>query len=425
MSGTGTYGGYGPQQISNDYPPGPAAWAAGAYWPLRPNNQVYANDLNQQLSAPVSFLMQRPHVLLQQQAPASQATAVSGTATPVPIIMDAEISDAWGMHANSTDLSQVVIPVGCDGYYLMSGQLPLWSTQAVGTDLGAQLYVNGTSVAVGGSIEIATTPNYATPQVADLEYLTAGSYVQLAGTESSGSGAATFLPSTTPLTATGDMLPGGAQLAVRYMTGGSGAALGTGGVYPGGTYQGTTTNGLVNMTYPSLQLGPVTETTWTDNQGATNALFNSNIRQAVLTLANLPAFRLCVLATGTAVSPSTWTPVTNMTATFDTWNGLGSSVSTWTCPLAGLYVLGGAVSWPSTGSRYNTSTSIMVTSGGVTTRWLGQQSGSPIPVSTVTRHIRLNAGDTVQLGAYQAFTSSVTTAIHSHSVYMFGAWVSQ
>jgi hypothetical protein len=356
--------------------------------------------------------------------PASQATPVSGT-TPVPIVMDTEIIDAWGMHATSGDLSQVVIPAGCDGYYLISGQLPLYSTRGASTILEAQLILNqGQPCAYGGQMAVGSSAGYVSPLVADLEYLAAGSVIQLSGTETSGSGATTYIPSSTPLTAVGDMMAGGPQLSLRWMGGGSGVSLGTGGVYPGGTYQGLTANGPVNLTYPALQLGPVTEATWTDGEEATAALFNSNIRNAILMLANPPVFRISVPATGTSVPPSTWTAITNMTAQFDTWNGLGSSTSTWTCPLAGLYVLGGAANYPTEATAFNASTSIMVTSGGTTTRWLGQQASALSPISTVLRHVRLNAGDTVQLGAYHNYSSALTTGIHTHSVYMFGAWVS-
>lgn len=43
-----------------DYPAGPAAWSAGQSFPLRIPEYLYANDLNQQLSAAVSFLATPP-----------------------------------------------------------------------------------------------------------------------------------------------------------------------------------------------------------------------------------------------------------------------------------------------------------------------------------------------------------------------------
>lgn len=416
MSSTGTYGAYG-SPTGSDYPPGPAAWSAGLQFPLRTTSEVYANDLNQQVSVPVGFLSRRPYASLQSQF--GFPTMPSST-TPMAITMDAEIADAWGMHSNSGDTSQLVIPAGCDGYYLVTGEMPLSSITAV-CSIAVGLSVNGS--AVPGGVSQHPGPGGATvgPAVADLVRLSAGGTVALTGWQTSGFSIVSpwFLQEAAQSPDYTSLNPA-PRISMRWVADSTSGV--SGGTYPATTQALADPSGTVTVAVPALALAPTTPSTWTTAEAPASATFNSDVRASALWLASPPVFRAHSSAAVT-VATSTRTAITLGTSDFDTYSGFSTSTGLYTVPFSGLYMLGGIVSFPGASGAYYATTGFSVTHSGTTLNYAGPGILGRQPCSTAIRMLRLSAGDTIGLYGFQASGSSLTT-VTGVATRMFGLWVS-
>lgn len=144
----------------------------------------------------------------------------------------------------------------------------------------------------------------------------------------------------------------------------------------------------------------------------TSAWLNANLRDAASFLLYPPALRAhytagsSTLASTTLASPAI-VPLT--TTDLDNYAGLTSGASAhYTAPVAGRYLLSGQVNlaasstttWRACGVRVN----------GTTTYWGGisRFAGTSLTAgAAITKRVRLNAGDTVQLVAAQASGSAV------------------
>lgn len=412
MSGTGTYGGYGPQ-TTTDYPPGPAGWTAGASFPLRASGQLYANDLNAQLSAPVSFLAKKPVVVACQQT--AQTGIPTGT-TPTALVLDTEVSDAWYMQSNPADLSQLVCPVGCDGLWAVSGQCPIVLPAGAYSAQAAILH-NGSVYSLGSRQE--ANGAYVTPVVSDLVPMAAGDYIQLGIIHNAASGQATFIgPAATP---TGYLLSPAPTLAARWVAG-TQVSLQHGGIVPATAQLNPSVAGPVYTPVPAMQLGPVAGTTWTDGQAVPSATLTTDITVPVMFLSNVPAFRVNQTAATSVTTAGSVQQVSNLQVDIDNWVQF-AAFPYYIAPIAGLYLCGGAVEYASASAAYYGAAHVGITHAGATQWYPGAQGAGLQPAGCATRMVRLAAGDEVQLGAYQ--TSGATQSTVPAGTRFWGVWVSE
>jgi hypothetical protein len=143
------------------------------------------------------------------------------------------------------------------------------------------------------------------------------------------------------------------------------------------------------------------------------AFMNQQCRDIVNFLSYPPLLRAACTATQSIPSQTfpAGTQVTNLSATIDTFSGFASSE--YTVPVSGTYLVYGQVYMAGSTAAYACSAGISVSGG--TINWgtifysdttSGAQSFSPV----VRRLLRLTAGQTVALYAYQSSGSSMSTA---------------
>lgn len=419
MSGIGSNGAYGsPANIdgvtATTYPPGPSMWVAGQWLPIRNPQYLTALDLNQQLSAPVAFLNRKPMFQLSQFV----AQPV-GSGVHTPLTMDTETSDAWNMHADDTDSSQIVVQPGCDGVWLVQGSVP-YNTVVNGHYFGAEILytpLNGAQQIISGSRQAAQGVHLA-PTVADLVVASAGDVIQLGGYQTSGTtidtwasvsanDIARYSGQAAPVitgrwVAADNLLPNG-YITVSF------AAFWNG---PDGVF----IDGVVPMESPNLP-------TWDDTSAVTSAVLNGSVTGPVLFLANVPACRALLTGIAPAVPSGSDTQLTGLETTFDNWAAFNQSTSTWTCPHDGAYLLYGQCGWPQQSSAFTCNTALYVTSGGVTTPYYGASASGTAPAANILRKVRLKQGDTVQVKANQNSRSAVVPNYQTNSRF-FSLWLS-
>jgi hypothetical protein len=408
MAGVGTYGGYSPGVIIGGgggsagttagpaswtptagggipYPPGPSVWPAGQSWPLNETGQVNGQDLNQQLSLPVSFLAAKPFFQGAQWTPQS----IPNTPSPgQPVTLDTEMADAWNMHANYSDSSQVVIPDGCDGIWLFQGNIPFSAT--ANHRFRAMGLYNGTEYSGGEQFGWAQNP--VSVDYADLIPCNAGDILQLAAWQDSGAAVNTFASSNstgaTPFF-NGDF----PAFRLRWVAGGSG------------------TSGLSAPNITAFFQNPVT-----------SADFNNYITNSVNFLSYVPYCRAIQTTPQAAISSGASTQMTGMTSMLDNYGQWNAATSTWTCQVPGIYLLFCQAGFPNQGTAYAASSFLRITSGGNTASFNGSKGWSFNPVASVMRRFRLNAGDTVQVFGFQ--TSGSGQVPQSADVRFFSLWQS-
>lgn len=398
----GSYGGYQPAIAGADYPAGPIAWQAGQSWPLRLPPRVYAVDMNQQLSAAVSFLAAKPQFKGAQWTGSGQSIANN---TAVPVNLDTEIDDAWGMHANSGDSSQIVVPAGCDGVWLVQGVCS-YNAASSGGMFAAQMGHNGvpgvSGYYTGEKMAAWGGGSFPIPQALELFPAVAGDYFQLSAYQITGASVSLAI-NTAP--------SGGIQFDRAYYPFVTARWIGANNSLPGGVMsipfiQGDGTwfaNENVQLSVP----GPHT---WTSNEQATSAKFNSDILNSVLFLSNVPFCR-AVAGSPASIASGTAAQVTSMSATLDNWGAFASN--TWTAPVSGLYLVMGQVTWPGQASAFQSYADLHTTISGVTSDTRGAMSWGTVNGSISVRTIRFTAGDTVKLYGYQNFGSSLTPTTDS------------
>jgi hypothetical protein len=153
----------------------------------------------------------------------------------------------------------------------------------------------------------------------------------------------------------------------------------------------------------------------------TSAFLNSSIRNVIEFLSYPPILEYT--SSGSQSVPSATQTVVSIlaTATIDNYSAYSTSTRTFTAPAAGTWLLYGMIAWTEAGITTGTAraaalsvTSANYNGGTVITMW-GNFEAPANASSTVTntghcsvvrRRLRLNAGDTVQLIAYQNDSSS-------------------
>ena len=411
MSGVGVYGGYQPSAPGVDYPLGPSEWAAGQTWPLHNSRHVYAVDLNQQLSSAVAFLHRKPTFQGAQQG--SNQPVPSNTQTPVVLVT--EITDAWNMHNGLVDGSQITVPFSCGGIWLMQGSVP-FAASGAGSMYEAFLLRNG-AVAANGE-QLGAPGVHVTPGVADLVTAAAGDFFQLGAFQISGSPVNTYLSTANGSTQFSDNA--GPVLTARWVAANNSL--------PGGVIQVPVFVGTF-FGDPFFVNEPVTITTpnpgtWTVFEEATATQFNSDIRDSVLFLSNVPACRASLSGTSPSIPSGSALPgsqVTGLTASIDNWGAFAGN--TWTCPVSGMYLVYGQAGWPQESTAFSVNTTIQAVQSGVTGNYTGTGALSIWPQSMVMRHLRFTAGDTVQLYATHNFSTFLNPA-SGNNTRLFTLWVS-
>ena len=324
---------------------------------------------------PVAFLSRKPSFKASQQVN-QQVNPSSQT----PVTLDTEITDPWYIHSYSSDPSQLVIPLFTDGIWLVQGTVPFAASAPGNFIYQANLARNGAVVANGE--RLGSTGIHCSPSVADLIPFSAGDILQLIGLQNYSGPVNTYINTTSGGTQFSDNT--GPVITARWV-----AANNT---LPGGVYKGVT-------------LGVPNPGTWTSLQEATSTQFNSDIRNSVNFLANVPAFRASCTGTPAALLTATAGQVTGLGASIDNWGAF--TANTWTCPLSGLYLVMGATAFGPAASAYVSYTQIRAVQSGVTNFYTGAQTFAYWPGSMVMKALRLTAGDTVQLYGYQASGGSL------------------
>lgn len=403
MSGVGVDGGYQPpipvpgvnsqvtyQPVS--YPPGPSAWGAGWTWPIQASGQVYASDLNQQLSQPVAFLSRKPMFQGAQQTAQSIADSTS-----TPVNLDTEISDPWQMH-NFGSPANVTVPYACDGVWLVQGSIP-YAVSTNGAYFAAQLSYNVNDIITG---EIMQGPNSrVVPAVADLIAANAGDTFQLVAKQTTTAALDTWVSTpSTPKVAYADY--GTPVLTCRWVA---------------------ANNSLHGGVFNGVQLGLPDPSTWNPGDEVTSARFNSDIRNNVLFLSNVPYSRGMVTGTPAAIPAGTPSLVSGMTANLDNWGTWNASSSTWTCPVSGLYLVYGQVEFPTQSNPFTASVHLNCTLSGNAVTYSGADVYGATVGAVVFKTVRFTAGDSFQLYGYQDFGSPLTPNNETNTRF-FSLWLS-
>lgn len=416
MAGIGFYGGYGPNFGGLDYNFGPAGWHAGQTWPFRKSGRVLAVDMNRQLSQAIAFLARPP------MFQGVQFTAQSiGTSATVPVTLDTEMTDTWRMHSVQADTSQVVVPAGTDGIWLVQGTVP-FATSASGHYYQSQIIYTpaggGAQVISGERVQANATR--VEPGVADLIAVSQGDTLQLAGFHTTGSSVSTWVSTpATPAVAYSDFAS--PLFTTRWVGMGTGVSGGV--IQVNVPYQWTSADEALfaRVGVPLALPNPIT---WTSLQEATAAQFNTDIRNSVLFLSNVPALR--VQANGSSASingAGTAAKVTGLQSTIDNWGTWNQATNTWTCPLSGLYLVYGQVGWPAQASAFSTAAQINANLTGASVQYQGANAFSTTPAAIVFKQMRFSAGDTMQLFATQNFGSAIVPS-NLTNTRLFTLWMS-
>lgn len=393
----GFYGGYGPAIAGADYPAGPIAWNAGQSYPLRIPEYLFAQDLNQQLSSAVSFLASKPSFKAVQNG----GTTFSPS-TVTPLTLDTEITDPWNMHSNSGDTSQVVVPTGCDGVWLLHGQVSFYGGTG-GSAYQALVAHNGTA-APGDTFQMWPGGGVPQPGALDLVAASAGDYFQLCG-YTTYSAAGTYNGLQVPMfgcrwIAANNSVPAGV-MQVPFVQG-------------DGTWS-------VNE---SFQLSVPAPSTWTSLEEISSSQLNSDILNSVLFLSNVPFMRATLTGSAPTIAASTATQITGLTENLDNWGAFNSSTNTWTAPVAGHYLIMGLVSFPSEGTAYSAYAELNATLSSITSHYVGSMAYGPQPGSMVVKTLPFSAGDTLTLSGWHNYTSSLSP-VTGASTRLITIWVSK
>lgn len=313
----------------------------------------------------------------------------SGTVptTPVPLNIDTTITDPWAGHLTTSNLPTyyAIFP----GYYLCEIQAPLNYTGGTGT----------VSVAIQGQEGTGPLTAYAGQSMPNSG--TSGRYCQ----------------------------PSAAKLLAFSVAGSYGAPANN--YVQGALYQdsGTQQTCLITATrYPTLQVQWVSDLTgvsglqvpdnsaWPEPpQVVTSTFVNASIRDTINFLAYPPVMEAYLAGTTQTLAsqsslPSPGSAVSLDTAYIDTYGAFNASTHTWTAPVPGTYWCYGQAPVTGGGSAVSVDCGLTVVSanyngGTVLTIWGGAQvastSSSEVNCANVRRLLRLNAGDTIRLAAYQ------------------------
>jgi hypothetical protein len=332
---------------------------------------VMSYDLERQVSSAVAF--HRGRMMFQGDG-GSQSIPAS-TWTPVEV---GEIWDAARGHSDTSNPARVYAPVTASGadWYLCVGMVPVGASSTGAVIAGLRL--DGGTIYEGAKLPLGSG-HAATAMVCDLLKVDSFEYIELMTYQNSG-GALSLSSSTTKT----------AQLTMRWAT----------------VHSGTT----VDL--------PGTPRTWTagdvltaDSAGTGEVPLNTHIRDVLRWLRYPPAARLDSAGTSQTVPSSTWTSINFTAEQFDNYGGhsTSSNPSRYTVQRDGLYFVYGLASIAETNTTGYRISRLLVNG----TDAYGGTSARPVASSTIgsslpaCAHIRLEAGDYVELQSYQSSGSSL------------------
>lgn len=336
---------------------------------MRTNNQVYASDLNSQLSQAIQFLVSPP-AFQGQQATAQLIPNSSNT----NVILDNPTFDNY-LGQNDSTFTKYIIPARCGGIWLANGVVVYGGSS--GANFDAFLNVNNTAVA--GCIY--ADRNTVSLPVADLVSMAPGQFLCLLTNQSAGFSVNTAV-------ATHNF----SYLNLRWVANASGTA----------------------------GLTPPNPATWTPGEICTATNFNAEIYNAVSFLSYVPFFR-AQQNTPQTIPATTSTAMTGMVATLDNYSSFASN--TWTCQVAGTYLVGFQGGFTNTTAADYAATLITSIGGVNATYWSGKVASNASTIIGGMKTLRFSAGDTVKLGGWQDSGGSLGTETNGNTRF-FTLWMS-
>lgn len=361
-------------------------------WSLASSEVITAAMLRQNVTAPLWLISSPPMAILAQQL--SAPNIASGSRTTVNSL-DTEILDTGGGHSDATNNFRFYFPTS--GWYLIRGALPF----AAATTNNAWSFGAGITATVSGSGANYDGARHAGPP----------------------SASAVVIPGFTELvraTAANPVTSGDFITMYGFQDTGSGVLVGLGlgaGVFPwiAARWAGVQ-SGIAGLPVPSpAAFSDVTE--------ITGAFMNANVRDAVNFLAFPPMARLKNEGNSQSVPSGADTAVTWVASNFSGFNSdnyggwsSGTNPSRYTFPVSGRYYVYGQVAWPSSNSgQWQCGLRVNGTS-----TWYGTRTSPPTTstagmILTAERHLRVSAGDYVEVTGTQTTGSPVSLATTSPS----------
>jgi hypothetical protein len=344
--------------------PSPRTWAAGDF--------VLTPQLRANVSDAVALLAGRPWFLGQSASGATWAAGADGT-----LGLDTELDDPWNMHTIANAKIWCPLP----GWYLCRCTFPFayTSTTAAVFAAGFQWQNNGSGVGpIRGPLLWSGSGYYPTPQAVDLIEQTisgpangSGDWIEATGYQGTGS--------TISRSANATQLP---TVSARWV-----AAI----------------TGTQPLAVPPLATVP---------SPITSAWLNANVRDTISFLTYPPIAKATYAAGSSTLAGSTFpagSVVPLNAVTVDNYGGLSTGAAAgYTAPVAGRYYCYGQFSLAAAASIFSIGAGFSVNGG--TTQWgdvLYKTSDTFGSGAGVSKRLRLNAGDKVQLIATQNTGSAI------------------
>lgn len=355
----------------------PRTWAA--------KERARARLLTRDVAGAIAWHRNRP--FFQGLQTISQSITAS---TWTPITLDWEMIDAWGGHSGTSDLwyPPYTASNGTD-YYLVTGYVPMSGADATKVGI-AGIIKNGAEIHEGSKFSLVGGHSI-DPMIIDLIGVTGGDTLSLATWTNLAAGAPTVVSGKTP------------SLTARWV----GSAAGTVSPLP------PVPHSWIPADYPSASAAGVSS-----KLGGVAVPLNSEVRDLIRFLNYPPLARLTSQAsTQTIPTGGVWTPVQFPTAGIDTYTGWSSGTNTkYTVQRAGVYLSAGFVSLVevSAAGGWRGARLLVTAAGTGTTTPYGGTTVVPLSTGTTgtamyaARHLRLAAGDTVEVQAANGGSSALS-----------------
>ncbi len=358
--------------------PAPRTWTAG--------DLVTVPRLRADLSNAAALLLQRPYFVAQS----TTGEAVT-TTNDVTVTLDTTLADTWAGFSNpASNVYRCMLP----GWYLLDARIPFAYTSATAAPLMAGFSSSDTSS--GATFYGAVTVNGSTSGtvIARSVDLVSMVYAGSSGTVTS--------------------------VLARQDSGGTVNLAVNAGDIPTVSMRWVSANaGTAPLPVPPLTAVPSL---------LTSAWLNSNLRDTVDFLIYPPAAKAhytagsSTLANSSLASPQV-VPLT--TVDVDTYGGVTTGAAAqYAAPVAGRYLLAGTVNLAASSTSTYYAAGVRVN--GSTVYWgqVAQFSGTSLAGgAAVTKRLRLNAGDTVQLVAAQASGGAIAYhATASNQTRLVACW---
>lgn len=354
--------------------PSPSTYASGP---------VLTPELTGDVSNGVAWLNVPPQFIGMQTVAPPQS--IPDTAT-TPVNLDTEYLDTAGGHRDNSN--QAIYYGMYPGWYLVETFCPVdytgttgYVTAGVGGQIGGSSLTNrfGELAPFGNSFRAGSCGTHLVQMTNTGNYGGANNdYIQLVVSQTTGSSQNIYIEGSNPGRAP--------YMSLRWV--GLPSSLGT-----------------ANLPVPANPAWP------TAPAYVTSAFLNANIRDTLNFLCYPPMFFGYYNASGSLASqnqtPAVGTAVFLGQTQIDNYNAYGTN--TWTAPVGGFYYCFGQVGLVSGTSSQAIAAGLTVTSaaygGTAVTLWgssmLANNASSGTNAAIVRRQLRLNAGDTIQLAAFQ------------------------